>query len=38
VPIPQAYETELQAVIHALGEMKQPAVSWAHSGTPATGF
>ena len=37
VPIPKSYETELQAVIHALGEMKQPAVSWQQSGTPATG-
>ncbi len=35
--IPQAYETELQVVINALGEMKQPAdsVRWTHSGRKA---
>jgi hypothetical protein len=37
VPIPGAYETELQAVIHALGEMKQSEVRWEYSGTPGTG-
>jgi len=39
VPIPKAYETELQSVIRALGEMKQPAktVSWQHSGTRGVG-
>jgi hypothetical protein len=35
--IPKAYETELQTVIRALGEMKQPAEAtrWEHSGTAA---
>jgi hypothetical protein len=37
VGIPKSYETELQAVIHALGEMKQPAVRWEHSGTRGIG-
>ncbi|MEI9976984.1 MAG: hypothetical protein WDO73_35990 [Ignavibacteriota bacterium] len=37
VGIPKAYETELQAVIHALGEMKQTAVRWERSGTAGTG-
>ena len=37
VGIPKAYETELQAVIHALGEMKQSAVRWERSGTAETG-
>jgi hypothetical protein len=39
VPIPREYETELQTVIRALGEMKQPAgsVKWLHSGTPGVG-
>lgn len=39
VPIPKAYETELQSVIRALGEMKQPAksVRWLHSGTHGIG-
>ncbi|MPZ21291.1 MAG: hypothetical protein GEV06_25845 [Luteitalea sp.] len=39
VRIPKAYETELQAVIHALGEMKQPAdrVRWDASGTERVG-
>ena len=37
VAIPKAYETELQAVIHALGEMKQSAVRWERSGTAGTG-
>ncbi len=39
VPIPKAYETELQAVIRALGEMKQPAdqVKWEKSGTRGIG-
>ncbi len=39
VPIPRAYETELQAVIRALGEMKQPlsSVRWEASGTRGVG-
>jgi hypothetical protein len=37
VPIPKPYETELQTVIHALGEMKQPNVRWEQSGTPGVG-
>src|SRR5207244_8598371 len=35
--IPKAYETELQAVIHALGEMKQSDVRWLHAGTRGAG-
>jgi hypothetical protein len=39
IPIPKPYETELQAVIRALGEMKQPvdAVRWQRSGTQGIG-
>ena len=39
VPIPKAYETELQAVIRALGEMKQPpeSVHWQQSGMQGVG-
>lgn len=39
VPIPGEYETELQAVITALGEMKQPAdaVRWEACGTEGVG-
>ncbi|PQV63519.1 hypothetical protein B1R32_11180 [Abditibacterium utsteinense] len=39
VPIPPAYETELQSVMRALGEMKQPAktVGWQKSGTRGVG-
>ncbi len=39
VGIPKPYETELQAVIRALGEMKQPsdAVHWEHIGTNGIG-
>jgi hypothetical protein len=37
VGIPQSYETELQAVIHALGQMKQPDVHWAIAGTRGVG-
>ena len=39
VPIPKAYETELQAVITAMGDMKQPAdqVKWLATGTEGTG-
>ena len=39
IGIPKGYETELQAVIHALGEMKQPsdAVRWERSGTNGVG-
>lgn len=39
IPIPPEYETELQAVITAMGDMKQPAdaVEWTHAGTEGTG-
>ena len=39
VPIPPEYETELQAVITAMGDMKQPTerVEWAAAGTEGTG-
>jgi hypothetical protein len=39
VPIPKEYETELQSVITALGDMKQPAeaVKWERSGTQGVG-
>ena len=39
VPIPRAYETELQTVFHALGQMQQPAtkVSWESAGTEGIG-
>jgi len=39
VPIPQTYATELQTVIRALGEMKQPAdnVKWLQAGTQGVG-
>lgn len=37
VPIPHAYETELQSVIGALGEMKQPDVRWEIAGTRHVG-
>jgi hypothetical protein len=39
VTIPKAYESELQAVIRALGKMKQPerAVRWEVSGTQGVG-
>jgi hypothetical protein len=37
VPIPKPYETELQDVIHALGQMKQPVARWEYSGTRGTG-
>ncbi|MGC2659385.1 MAG: hypothetical protein WA324_15620 [Bryobacteraceae bacterium] len=38
-PIPKAYETELQTVFHALGEMHQPetATRWKTAGTPGIG-
>jgi hypothetical protein len=35
--IPKSYETELQAVIHALGEMKQPNTQWTIAGTRGVG-
>jgi hypothetical protein len=35
--IPKAYETELQAVITALGDMKQPDARWENAGTSGTG-
>ena len=37
--IPKTYATELQAVIRALADMKQPdsLVKWEHSGTPGVG-
>ncbi len=39
IGIPASYETELQSVMRALGEMKQPAKStrWEQSGTHNTG-
>lgn len=39
IGIPKSYETELQAVIHALGEMKQPrnTIHWEHIGTNGIG-
>ena len=39
VPIPPEYETELQAVITALGDMKQPpeSVKWEAAGTQGIG-
>lgn len=39
VPIPKDYETELQTVFRALGEMKQPTekVRWEHAGTGQIG-
>ena len=39
IGIPASYETELQSVMRALGEMKQPAksVKWEQSGTRGTG-
>jgi len=39
VPIPKEYETELQSVISALGDMKQPPerVKWLQSGTQGIG-
>ena len=38
--ISKEYQTELQAVIRALGDMKQPAsaVKWENRGTPGTGL
>lgn len=38
VGIPKAYETELQAVINALGDMKQKNVSWEVAGTQNVGI
>ena len=35
--IPKPYETELQAVITALGDMKQPDARWENAGTAGTG-
>jgi hypothetical protein len=39
VPIPDDYATELQSVISAMGDMRQPAdrVGWEHVGTLGTG-
>jgi hypothetical protein len=39
LPMPSAYATELQTVVRALGEMKQPAraVRWERSGTRGVG-
>jgi hypothetical protein len=37
VVIPKLYETELQTVIGALGDMKQSAVRWENAGTSNTG-
>lgn len=40
IPMPKEYETELQAVITAMGDMKQPAdqVKWLSSGTHNVGI
>ena len=40
IPIPKAYETELQAVINAMGDLKQPAdqVKWLSAGTHGVGI
>jgi len=38
VPIPKPYETELQSVIRALGEMRQPDALWEQAGTAGTGI
>ncbi len=40
IPIPKEYETELAAVITAMGDMKQPLeqVKWLESGTHETGI
>ena len=39
VPIPAEYQTELQAVITAMGDMKHPddRVEWTHAGTDGVG-
>lgn len=37
IPIPKAYETELQAVISAMGDMKQPDFQWLSAGTADLG-
>jgi hypothetical protein len=37
IGIPKPYETELQAVIAALGDMKQSAVRWENAGTGNSG-
>lgn len=39
IPIPPAYQTELQAVITAMGDMKHPTdqVEWLHAGTGGVG-
>lgn len=37
VPIPKPYETELQSVIRALGEMKQSRVRWETAGSSGAG-
>lgn len=37
IGIPKAYETELQTVISALGDMKQPEVRWEIAGTRGVG-
>jgi hypothetical protein len=39
IPIPDEYETELQAVISAMGDMRHPAdrVGWEHVGTLGAG-
>ncbi|MCL4402772.1 MAG: DUF4350 domain-containing protein, partial [Acidobacteria bacterium] len=38
IGIPDWYETELQAVIRVLGDMKQDHVSWISGGTPGIGI
>lgn len=38
VPIPPDYETELQSVFHALGDMDQPRVRWERAGSADVGI
>lgn len=38
IPIPKAYETELQTVIRALGDMKQKETRWLRAGTQGIGI
>jgi len=38
VQIPKTYETELQTVISALGDMKQPETHWISAGTEGVGI
>jgi len=38
IPIPHSYETELQSVISALGDMKQSDVKWESAGSEGIGI